>query len=643
MRPRLLALLSATSILVAIATPAMAQNYPVPAAITAEGVPPIAMALADSVRPYLEYRSAAFQGWGAKSKAMLITTRFGNSNQLHMIAAPGGARTQVSFEAEPIASGNLSPGGDTLLVTKDAGGGEFFQLYTLADGRLKLLTDGKSRNTGAVWSRDGKTIGYSSTRRNGTDSDLYLINPSDPKTDRKLVDVHGGGWSFKDFAPSGKTAIVEHSTSIEKSDLFEIDLATGMLTRLNRPGPNAAFHGAKYGSDGTIYVTSDVGNEFQRLGTIDARNGFRQLVTGPALWDVEEFDVADDGSFIAATINQAGASVLRIIDPKTGAITSTVKLPTGVISGLKIAPWGDIGFSLASATSPADAWSVNPRTLAATRWTTSETGGLDAGRNHEPELVTVKSFDGTPVSGFLYRPDPAKYPGKRPLIVDIHGGPEGQTRPGFLGRSNYLVNELGLAVFYPNVRGSTGYGKRFVGLDNGPYQREDTVKDVGALLDVLTARAEIDASRVAVTGGSYGGYMCYATAIRYGARLKGAVCARAISNFVSLLENTESYRRDLRRVEYGDERNPGQRAKLMAISPLTNAKDLRIPLVVITGANDPRVKPSESTQIVNAVRANGGQVWHVIAANEGHGYLKKENQDYQFLSTLAFWQQTLLK
>ena len=202
--------------------------------------------------------------------------------------------------------------------------------------------------------------------------------------------------------------------------------------------------------------------------------------------------------------------------------------------GLEIAPWGAIGFSLASATSPNDAWSVDPKTLAATRWTFSETGGLNPANNREPELVTVKSFDGTPVSGFLYMPDPKKFPGPRPLILDIHGGPEGQTRPGFLGRTNYLIDQMGIAVFYPNVRGSTGYGKRFVSLDNGPYKREDTVKDIGAFLTALKARPDIDTARIAETGGSYGGYMCYATAIAYGKDLRGAICARAISNFVTL-------------------------------------------------------------------------------------------------------------
>jgi dipeptidyl aminopeptidase/acylaminoacyl peptidase len=285
---------------------------------------------------------------------------------------------------------------------------------------------------------------------------------------------------------------------------------------------------------------------------------------------------------------------------------------------------------------------VSPQALVVTRWTESETGGLDTSRNVEPELVEVRSFDGERVSGFLYRPDPKKFPGRRPLIVNIHGGPEGQSRPGFLGRNNYYLNELGIAIFFPNVRGSTGYGKRFVALDNGPALRENSVQDIGAFLDTLSRNRAIDPKRIGVTGGSYGGYMCYASAIRYGNRLRGANCSVAISNWVTFLENTQSYRRDLRRVEYGDERDPVQRAKLLAISPMTRSRELNIPLMVVTGGNDPRVPASEADQMVNAVRANGRTAWHLLARDEGHGFSKKVNQDYLFWTSLMFWQQNLL-
>ena len=204
------------------------------------------------------------------------------------------------------------------------------------------------------------------------------------------------------------------------------------------------------------------------------------------------------------------------------------------------------------------------------------------------------------------------------------------------------MGELGVAYFYPNVRGSTGYGKRFVGLDNGPFKREDSVKDMGVFLDVLAKDTRLDASRFGLTGRSYGGYMCYAAATHFADKLRANLCVVAISDFVTFLENTQEYRRDLRRVEYGDERDPAQRRKLTEISPLTRVADIRKPLFVVTGANDPRVPASEADQVVAAVRKGGGTAWHLVATNEGHQWGKKENVDYTFWSSLLFWQTYLL-
>lgn len=630
---------------VLFAAPAAAQEapnaYPVPAAITADGVAAIPLALADKVRPYLEYRSASALDWNPVDRSLLVTTRFANVAQLHTVAAPLAMRRQITFEADRVSSGHYSPSGDVLVVQKDIGGGEFFQLYTLKDGRLSLLTDGKSRNTFGAWSKDGKLVGYSSTRRNGADTDLYVMDPRDPKSDRLVAEVKGGGWGIVDFAPDGAHAVVANYQSIQKSALYDLDLATGTLTSITDPKATVAWGGAHYAPDGTLWVTSDQGSDFQRLGTLNAQGKFTPIAGSPK-WDVEDFDIADDGSFLVFTVNEAGQSRVRVMDLKTRAVRDVTGLPVGVAENVTIAPWGTIAVTVNGPNNPADVFAVDPATLAVTRWTQSETGGLAPAINRTPELVEVKSFDGKTVSGFLYRPDPARFPGKRPLIVDIHGGPEGQERPYFSGAANYYLNELGIGLFFPNVRGSSGYGKTFVGLDNGPFKREDSVRDIGAFLDRLAADPAIDAQKIGVQGGSYGGYMCYASAIRYGARLKGANCIVAISNFVTFLENTQSYRRDLRRVEYGDERDPKQRAKLIAISPMTRVKELTIPLLVQTGANDPRVPKSEADQMVAAVRANGRQAWHVVAADEGHGFAKKANRDYAFLTELTFWQNNLL-
>jgi dipeptidyl aminopeptidase/acylaminoacyl peptidase len=635
-------------------TPAFAQDAappaspgnlaPKPAALVADGMPPVPADLAAATRPYMENRGAGFSGWHPTDKSMLIGTRFGNTAQLHRVGMPMGARKQLTFEAEPVGGGSWAPiRGDILLVQKDRGGDEFFQIYALKSGRLERLTDGgRSRNGLNAWSADGELVAYTSTRRNGRDSDIYVMDPRNPASNRMVAEVSGGGWGLLAFSSDKTWALVGQRVSVTKANLFTLDLAKGGMTPIGDHRAPISYQGAQIAQDGAIWVTSDEGSEFQRLGMLDRATG-RFTPKSTEKWDVSDFDISEDGSFVAYTINEAGMSKLRLMDMKSGGVRTVDALPAGIIGGIEIAPWGEIGLTFTSARSAADVWSVDPRTLKLTRWTESETGGLDVTQNVEPELVKVRSFDGLEVSGFLYRPDPRKFPGKRALIMNVHGGPEGQSTPGFQGRNNFLLNEEGVAIFYPNVRGSTGYGKTFVSLDNGPFKREDSVKDMGAFLDHLAKDPALDASRFGLTGGSYGGYMCYAAALHYQNKLKSNLCVVAISNFVTFLEKTESYRRDLRRVEYGDEREAAQRAKLMEISPLTRAAEIKKPLFVVTGANDPRVPKAEADQMVAAVRANGGTAWHLIGMNEGHGFAKKENADYNFWAGLMFWRETLLK
>ncbi len=629
--------------------PVLAQEQPVvptvpkPAALIADGMPEVPAELAAETRPYMEFRTAGFVGWHPTERRMMIATRFANTAQLHLVAQPMGMRKQVSFEAEPVGNGSWAPKtGDVFVTQKDIGGNEFFQIHTLKDGKLTMLTDGQSRNSLSAWSDDGELIAYSSTKRNGTDTDLYVMNPRDPSTARMVAEVKGGGWSLAAFAPDKKSAVVGSYVSVTNTDLYMLDLASGVMTPIGDPKKDIAYGGAQFAPDGNLWVTSDEGADFQRLGTLDRKTG-KFTPRGPKEnWDVDTFDIAPDGSFIAYVTNEAGMAKLKLLDPKTDQVRTVDSLPAGIIGGLEISEWGEIGITFTSARSAADAYSVDPKTMAVTRWTESETGGLDVTKNSEPELVKIKSFDGLEVSGFLYRPDPAKFPGKRPMIMNVHGGPEGQSRPGFLGRNNYLLNEQGVAIFFPNVRGSTGYGKTFVSLDNGPFKREDSVKDMGAFLDALAKDPALDAGSFGLTGGSYGGYMCYAAAVQFKTKLRATNCIVAISNFVTFLENTQSYRRDLRRVEYGDERDPKQRAKLIEISPLTRVSEIEKPMMVVTGANDPRVPQSEADQIVKAIRERGATAWHLVGTNEGHGFAKKENADYQFWTSLIFWQQNLL-
>jgi len=276
------------------------------------------------------------------------------------------------------------------------------------------------------------------------------------------------------------------------------------------------------------------------------------------------------------------------------------------------------------------------------RWTTSEVGGLDSSAFRTPELIEFPTFDNDgesprQIPAWIYKP---RGTGPFPVVVSIHGGPEGQSRPSFSSTYQMWMDKLGVAVVIPNVRGSSGYGKSYLSLDNG-FKREDSVRDIGALLDWITTQSDLDRERVAVFGGSYGGYMVLASAVHYSDKLKAAVDIVGISNFVTFLENTQDYRRDLRRVEYGDERDPAMRAHLEKISPLNNVDRITIPMLIAQGENDPRVPVTESKQVVEALRKQGQTVWFMNALNEGHGYRKKENRDIYQQATVLFLREHL--
>ena len=638
-------------LLLAPSLSAATNTLPIPENLVVEGLPPHPVARQEDVSRYLEFRTAALQSWHPTRREMLITTRFADSAQLHLVRQPGGARRQLTFGTEPVANARFQPGaGNFIVFSQDAGGGEFFQLhrYDLAGGRITRLTDGKSRNTGAHFSASGGRLAWSSTRRNGRDVDLWIMDPLKPDSARMLYQGAGGGWSISDWSEDEKLLLVGNYRSINESALYTLEVATGRLEPLTPPAVGSvekiAYADAKFSPDArTVYCTTDRGGEQNRLARIDVASKTQTWMTPEPKWEVEFVEVSPDGRTLAVVSNEDGVSVLRLLDARTGKVRLEPNLPRGVLAGLEWHRNGrDLGFTLAHANSPSDAYSLDARTGALSRWTESETGGLDASRFRSPEIVRVKSFDGLTVSGFLYRPDPAKFPGKRPVLLNIHGGPESQARPIFQGRNNYYLEELGVAVFFPNVRGSHGYGKTFLTLDNG-MKREDSVKDIGAFLDFIGRDPALDAHRVAVTGGSYGGYMTLACLTHYSDRLRCGVDIVGISNFVTFLENTQDYRRDLRRVEYGDERDPAMRAHLEKISPLNQVQQIRVPLMVVQGRNDPRVPVTEAEQIVRAVRAQGGTCAYLMAKDEGHGFAKKKNVDYQFLSTILFYEEHLLK
>lgn len=622
---------------------------PAPENLVVENIPAFPAELKADAGRYLEFRAAAFQGWHPQRREILITTRFSETAQLHLLRSPGGARRQLTFLPEPVSGGGYRPKtGECIVFGQDTGGGEAYQLYRYdpVTGRITLLTDGKSRNMGAAWSHDGRLLAFTSTARNGTDNDIWVLDPDKPGERRMVCEVQGGGWGLNDWSPDGSRLLLTEYISANESRLWLADVKTGKRERLTPEKENpVSREGATFSKDGSeIFLASDEGGEFKQLIRMSLADKKITPLTKDIPWDVESMDLSPDGEKIAFTTNEDGSSVLHIIATgvQGGKVAVVPALPKGVITGLE---WHennkDLGFSMTGARSPADAWSLDTSTGKLERWTESETGGLDASTFVEPELVKLKSFDGVTVSGFLYVPDGKKFPGKRPVLINIHGGPEGQSRPIFQSRNNYYLNELGVAVLYPNVRGSEGYGKTFLAMDNG-FKREDSVKDISTFLDFIGTHERLDASRAAVIGGSYGGYMVLACMTHYNDRLRCGCDVVGISNFLTFLANTSGYRRDLRRVEYGDERDPKMKAFLDQISPMTNAAKIKKPLFVVQGKNDPRVPLSEAEQMVKAVRAGGTPVWYLMAADEGHGFAKKKNADFMFLSTILFFKEHLL-
>jgi dipeptidyl aminopeptidase/acylaminoacyl peptidase len=615
--------------------------------LVVDGVPKIPASIAETAGRYASYRSANLADWHPTKREMLIATRFAETPQLHLVKMPGGERQQLTFFADSVGGGRFHPnGGDYILFAKDMGGGEWYQLYRydVATGDVTLLTDGKSRNLPGPWSSGGDQIAYMSTRRTGKDTDLWVMNPADPKSDHLLTKLEGGGWQPLDWSPDDKKILLEEELSINESYLWLVDAATGEKTELTprNTTEKVSYGEGRFSRDGKgIYVTSDKDSEFHRLAYLDLATRQPQFLTTNIPWDVEAFDLTYDGKVIAFRTDEEGVSVLHVIDAATKKEMPLPNLPKSVIGSMRWHKNGhELGFSLNNARGPGDVYSLDVSNGKVERWTTSETAVKTDGFP-EAELVRWKSFDGKTISGFLYKP-PAKFTGKRPVLVVIHGGPEGQSQPGFLGRSNYFLNELGIALVYPNVRGSTGYGKTFTLLDNG-FKREDTYKDINALLDWIAAQPGLDSERIAVTGGSYGGHMTLAVATFYNDRIRCSVDIVGPSNLVTLLEHTEAYRRDLRRAEYGDERDPKMREFLEKIAPMNNAEKIKKPMFVIAGKNDPRVPVSESEQIFNALKKQGTPAWYLMAKDEGHGFRKKPNQDFQFYATVEFLHEYLLK
>jgi dipeptidyl aminopeptidase/acylaminoacyl peptidase len=648
------------SLLVAQPPPAQPSPPPAPARSTipgiaplpgqpnllASGVPELPHELRRRVNQYLEVRSAGLLDTSDDGKQVLISTRFGDTNQLHVVEQPLGARTQLTFTPEPLFMGVFHPGNPRILFfLQDVGGGEFYQVYRLDrdTGRTELLTDGKSRHEELVVSDDGRWLAYSGTGRNGKDADVYVAPTDNPKQARRLVEAEGT-WYPGSFSRDGSKLLVTRFRAADDSELYLVDVKTGERRQLTPPQGKGSVNGAVLTPDGkSVYLVTDRYSDFAELYKLDVAKAppteAPVSLSRSIRWNVEGLALSPDGRTLALNLNEDGYSRLYLLDTRSNALTP-VEVPRGVLGvmGFPRKRSDVLFFSLTTSTSPSDVWQLDLRTKKTVRWTRSEVGGLNTATFVEPEPVRYKASDGVEVPAFLYKPRNAQ--GKVPVLIIFHGGPEGQSRPWLSTFVQFLTVEMGMAALVPNVRGSEGYGKAFRAMDDG-VKREQSLEDIRATLDFIAAREDLDASRVGVYGGSYGGYMTLATVAFFPERIQAAVDVVGISSIPTFLENTQAYRRDLRRAEYGDERDPAVRKVQERISPLNAVEKIRAALFVQQGANDPRVPQSEAEQIVRAVRARGSDVWYVLALDEGHGFARKPNRDTITLATFLFLEKHL--
>ncbi|WP_290429034.1 S9 family peptidase [Ideonella oryzae] len=639
--------------------------------LVVQGIPPVPMSLVKAVEKYTEFSGDSFVDWHPNRREMLISHRAQGAStpQLYRLSGPMAEPEALTEFADPVRVGRYDPrDGRYIVFQRAAGGNEADQLYRLdLDTRVVTpLVEPGQRYAMNVWLHGNTAPGaeapparllYTAVpldrtapggSRASVDTTLWLGDPLHPEGRRAVATLPGTGWEAQAVSPDDRQVALLHYLSANRTEVWLLDLASGEKRQLlPQAGDTAAttWFPQAFQPDGQgLLLTSDARGEFRQLLRLDLKSGQLRPAQLSIPWDLDLASSTEEGDLLAVLANEDGREVLHLVDSRTLSEVPQPALPEGTVGQASFHPASrELAFSLNSSAGPSQLYSLNPASGQVQQWTEARTPeGVDPRQFARQAVVRWKSFDGLSISGLISRADPQRFPGRRPVLIAIHGGPEGQASVGFLGRGNYYVQELGVTLIQPNVRGSSGFGKTFLAADNG-MKREDSVKDIGALLDWIATQPDLDPSRVLVTGGSYGGYMSLAVAEHYADRIAGNIDIVGISHFVTFLNNTESYRRDLRRVEYGDERDPAMRAFLDRISPLANAEKIQKPMFVVQGKNDPRVPWTEAEQIVAKARANGVPVWYLRAENEGHGFQRKENADFQFYATVLFMQQTLLK
>lgn len=605
-----------------------------------KGVPPIPTKLVKEIEAYTLSYGPQIAGWHPAKRELWLKT-YGAGIRLMRVEEP---RTIPRFWQEPGGRSTydvyFQPQGEYLIYNSDTDGDEMFRMYIFntKTGESRPLTNVASRSTEFVWSNDGKRIAFSYTLPQQEGVSLALIDPFSPGSLQVVANTHGRYLKAYDWSSNNRLIAYLEFIYSNNSSLWICDTITGERKLLSAPHPRrGTFHDyPKFSKDGRgIYLITDRVSDNHRLAYLDLTTKRWHYLTAAIPRDIDGFEISPDGKQIAFLSNEEGFSKLYLLNTANRQIREVTQIPAGVISNLQ---WhnnsDDLAFNLSSHDTPNDTYCLTTSTMDLELWFKSRTHGLKNPHFARPELIRWKSFDGRMISGYIYRP-PAKFTGPRPVIIDIHGGPASQYRPGFRHVDNYFTNELGIVHIYPNIRGSSGYGRIFLDLDN-KLKRRDADKDIISLYKWVSRQPHLDSMRVLLKGRSYGGYVALSVALSNDLPLKGIVSEGASTNLATNQELMPTWAKFLSREEYGDESQPAIRQFMDASAPVNRIQDLSIPLLLIHGTNDSRAPFTEAVQLLAHLVDITTDAWHILAVDEGHSYSNFGTSQYITSAIVVF-------
>lgn len=588
---------------------------------------------------FLNVRTAVSPSLSPDGRQLAFRTQISGAPQLWVVDAMGGWPTQITF-GEPVTFHQWSPADEWILYGTDRGGNEREGFYLIsADGtrERELLAPSDAFRVFGDFTRDGRSIVYATTARNGTDFDIHQFDIA-TGADREIFRGRMGLYAAS-FRPDGHAVLLSEARGEDANDVFLYDIDAARLDTIFRPADRASYAGFAWTPDGRgFYLATNQDGEHAALAFYDVRRGRLEYIDRPER-DVESVALSHDGRYLAWTTNDGGYSKLYVRDVTNEAEVPAPELPRGIYGVAWAAGAPVLSITVTSPQVPGDIWTWDATTQVVHRATHSDAAGLDLEQMVLPEHFSFPARDGVTIHGLLYMPRDLPAGTRPPVLLAVHGGPTSQSRPEFDPTSQYLLTR-GIAVFELNYRGSTGYGKSFARL-NDRRLRATELYDLEDAIRWLESTGGVDASRAAVMGGSYGGYLTMAALARLPHLWRAGVALVGVSNWVTALEGASPELKASDRVEYGDIGDPADREFFLSVSPITHIANVRAPVMVIHGANDPRDPVTESDGYVRAIRERGGTAEYLRYPDEGHGVRKLSNRIIMGRRIAAFLEQHL--